>query len=183
MAGTAGQTPRVDAGAALAFAEAYKPASTYDTIWVRSANAGAGASGTFILNSTNFVQLNTAGSALGAFRLDPANMPTIPGLAKKLRLDATVVPGAVAPGVDFAVHLYPVATWGGASGAQPLVATVGASLGSTSFPAPSGAPISQVTADLAYPAAGLYVVALVTSGVIAVNSNSSCIVALQRRWA
>jgi hypothetical protein len=97
--------------------------------------------------------------------LDPADYAAN-ARTTKLRIRATATPNAVAPGVTYTVGLYPIATVGGASGAAPTVATIGAVVaGSTAvITTPAAAVPTTVTgADFNFPAAGNYALGFTTN--------------------
>lgn len=132
----------------------------------RHAIGSAFALGTYIMYETGAAILASAGSAFGAFYLDPADY-----IAQKLRVRAWVTTNAVAPGQTFTFHLYPVATRNGASGARPGIATVGTSVTNVAITTPgASAQVQGASTDTAFPAAGFYCLAFVLGGATAANS-------------
>lgn len=118
-----------------------------------------------------------------AFYLDPADYAIL-GSTVKLRIRAGIVVNAVAPAVNFTFTLNPIATWGGASGAIPTVATTSAAVSgsSVSINAPSAASATILAgADFTFPLAGWYVAQINLSGTTATNSRSLATVELQAR--
>lgn len=116
----------------------------------------------------------TAGIA--AVYLDPAHW-TASGRVVRYLLRGSITTNAVAPTSTYAYALFPVATWGGASGAAPTVATLSAAVtGSTtaSIVAPAAAgPAAPVTIEFDAPAVGWYVLGVVQTGAAAANANVS----------
>jgi hypothetical protein len=117
------------------------------------------------------------------FYLDPGDW--LAGARQtKLRIRGWALTDATAPAVTFTIGLYPVATWGGASGSAPTIATIGVAVsGSTaaiaSPAASSQAPVTS-TAFTA-PAAGFYVIAVAVSGTSAANATVAVEGRLQMR--
>lgn len=154
------------------------------TDWrIGSAIAGGTAASTLLIAYTNSLAVAAASSAFPSLYLDPAAFPGGATRTLKLRLQAAVITNAVAPAVTFTFHLYAIATWGGASGANPTVASLGASQGNVAIatPAAGGPSAVSASADFTFPSAGWYVLAVVTSGTTAANSASYPAVRLQRR--
>jgi hypothetical protein len=109
-----------------------------------------------------------------AIEIDPARF-SANARTTRLNLRFRVAPNAVAPGITFTAGLWQIATTGGASGNAPTIATLnGAALtGSTAVVATPGALSLTATAssgDFTCPAAGLYVMGVVTSGTPAAGS-------------
>jgi hypothetical protein len=141
-----------------------------------SAVIGAVAANTYALwvgTVTVGSQLTVGASvAATAFYLDPtlynANARTT-----KLNLRLTATPNAVAPAITFTAGLYPITTYGGAAGSGPSIATVGTIVSGSSTPiiSPGAAATSTGTSgDFNFPAAGMYHLAIITSGAGAANS-------------
>jgi hypothetical protein len=125
-------------------------------------------SGTYIMSPAGGAAgVGAASTGVYSFPLDPALYAAPAGKALKLRLLAWPITNAVAPAVTWTFGLYPVATWGGASTANPTIASVGTVVsGSTvawTTPAAGGG-ATPVAATFAFPAAGFYVVGVVQSG-------------------
>lgn len=144
--------------------------------------AGGVTANTYVLYTNSGIVLNVAASAFTAFYLDPADYGAGTRTAK-VRLRAWVVTNTTAPGMNFTFHLYPVATWGTPSAnGRAAVATVGTSVTNAAINAPAAnGPTTAVSADAAFPAAGYYVLGLVTSGTTAANSNTELGVRLDMR--
>lgn len=163
--------------------------STYKELPGRSAYVPSGqVAATLILanaDGTQSVAAAAAGSvpAITAFYLDPADL-TANTRSNKYRVRAACHVNAVAPAANFTVGLYPVATWGGASGADPIIATLGAVVaGSTiAFNAPAASSAGQGNSgDFTAPAAGWYALAVVVSATTAANSRVSLRAVVQNR--
>lgn len=116
--------------------------------------------------------------------IEPADY-NVPGRTTYFRIRGLAIANAVASGSTFTLALNPVATWGGTSGNQATVATIGGQVaGSTAAivaPAASGPAPSVTSADFAL-TAGWYVMT-VTIGVQtpALNSNVTITGRLQYR--
>lgn len=108
-----------------------------------------------------------AGAKFSAFYLDPADF-AVSGKTTVLRLRQTIITNATAPAVTFTAGLYPIATWGGAAGVEPTIATIGAVVsGSTAAiasPAASAAATPVVSTEFTFPAAGWYALGVAQSG-------------------
>lgn len=109
------------------------------------------------------------------FYVDPADW-TASGRVLKYVLRGGVITNAVAPLSTFAFTMTPVASWGGASGAAPTVATLGAAVSGSTTPtivAPAAAgPSALVSSTFDAPAAGWYTLSIILSGVnTAANSH------------
>jgi hypothetical protein len=122
--------------------------------------AAAAAAGTYPLRQ-DFGTIVTLPSiaANSAFYLDPDDFLAT-GRTTKYRTRGYVITNAVAPTATYAISLFPVATWGGASGAAPTIATLGAAVaGSTlTFAAPAlGGPTVVQMAEFDPPIAGVIV--------------------------
>ena len=117
-----------------------------------------------------------------AFYLDPA-MFAAGSRVTKLRLSAELHVNAVAPGLNCSVNCYPVSTWGGASGASPIITALGLQIGTlVTFTAPAANSHQQASSvDVNFPAAGWYVLGLVPNGTQAANSYLACRAELQMR--
>lgn len=161
--------------------------STYKTIAVRGGWAASAASGTLVLNQDSSVAAAAAvpvdaTKALPIY-IDPADY-TANARTNKFRVRFQIVANAVAPTVNFTAGLYPVSTWGGASGNQPTVATIGTVVsGSTAAQnTPSASTAYQVNSgDFTAPAAGWHVLAVALSGSAAANSLEYLVAILQHR--
>lgn len=153
--------------------------------------AGSGtpalALGTYVIPSGNGVQqlavLPVSVAGYRPFYLDPADFSAAPRL-NKLRLRAQLFTNAVAPGTVWTVGLQPVLTFGGASGAEPTVASITSTVTGSSvvFTLPgANTATQQNSGDFTAPAAGFYVLTVVNSAGSAANSVVAVRAALQVR--
>lgn len=142
---------------------------------LQTSSAGAA---TFLMSLANVPASNiTPTTASGVPNLhvidiDPA-LYAISGRTTVLRLKLAVVPNAVAPAITFTAGLYPISTYGGASGVEPTVASLGTVVsGSTVAIASPGAAARTVAtgADFTMPSAGAYALAVATTGFPAAGS-------------
>lgn len=173
--------------AATTAATAYDPAGAAGTMWklVRQASAAAGfaasAAATYLFGVDGGL-FTVAGvqSGRSAFWFDPADF-AVSGLTTKVRLRGMMQTNAVASTSTFTAQMVPVATFGGASGAAPTVATVSANVVSVSFGATPGAS-AQVHVEatpVTAPSAGWYALSSVVSGAMAANSTAAMVIELQ----
>ena len=138
-------------------------------------------SSVYVLHPGGGVALAAAGGARAGLYLDPADF-SIPGYTTSLRVRGRLVTNAVAPAADFYFDLQPVATWNGASGAFPGIATLGASLGRATIAAPAASAAHvAASAEFAFPAAGHYTLVLSTSTTTAANAQGEFAAELQLR--
>ena len=108
----------------------------------------------------------------GVFYLNPS-FYNANSRVTKLNLRLTAIPNAVAPAITFTAGLYPVSTYGGASGAGPTIASVGTIVSGSSTPiaSPSAAALTTATSgDFNFPAAGGYTLIVITNGTPAAGS-------------
>lgn len=121
---------------------------------------------------------------LNVMYIDPADYPACGSLTAKLRIRCVVNVNDVAPTGNYTISLHPV-TRPGTSGAAGLnIYTVGAAVG-TGVAVNAPAADSQnnaVGADFALPAAGFYVIGVVTTATVAVSSHMHFSAALQLRY-
>lgn len=118
-----------------------------------------------------------------AFYFDPTDY-TANTRTTKLRVRGQLVTNAVATTTTWTIGLYPVSTWGGASGSVTTIATIGAvTAGSTiAFAAPGAtAAVQGNSGDFTMPAAGWYVLGVVNNGAAAANSSVGVWATLQLR--
>jgi hypothetical protein len=151
-----------------------------------------GAGGTYLLTggahpaaaaSGSVQTLGAAGTAGWAFRLDPARYGAN-ARTTKLILHWELNVNAVAPGTNFVPGLYPVASFGGASGAAPTINTLGAVVtGSTAtFTTPAASAYTPLdSTEINFPAAGPYCFGVSVGGGVAAGSQSIIKVALEMR--
>lgn len=131
----------------------------------------AGSTGTYLLGfgaTAGAAGVGGASTGLTAFYFDPADFAAGGTRTTKLRVRGTLLTNAVAPGAStvFTFGLYPVATWGGASNAQPTVATVSAATltcPTISNPAANTPQHTEAVAVTA-PAAGWFVLGCALTG-------------------
>jgi hypothetical protein len=138
---------------------------------------GGGAAASTLVLRTDEVNMTLPATALfSALYLDPADWTT-PGRTVKYMLRGTVTTNAVAPTCSYNFALYPVASWGGASGSAPTIATFGTVVPSSTTPtiaAPAAAgPAAPVVSVFDAPAAGWYALAVIQTGASAANANVS----------
>lgn len=161
--------------------------STYKDLVRRGGTASAPAAATYVLLYEGVtggpLVVPARSDQAGPIYIDPTDY-TANTRSNKLRVRAGVINDAVAPAVNFTIGLYPVATWGGASGSVPTVATLGAVVaGSTvaiNTPAAAGPTIGN-SGDFTAPAAGWYVLGVVVSGAAAAGSDMTFAATLQCR--
>lgn len=148
----------------------------------------AAGAGTYLLSfagaPTN-ITANTTGAdpSLMIAYLDPTDF-NANARTTKLRIRAGVVTNSVAPAITFTVGLYPVSTLGGTAPAAPFIATLGTVISGS--PVAVASPLSGtgtwVTgSDFNFPAAGPYVVAVVTSGAQTANATQYVFAFLEMR--
>lgn len=141
---------------------------------------GGQAAGTYLfIAATGLVAVSGAGSGGAAFWFDPADYAA-GSRTVKVRVRGMVLTNAVAPACNFTIGMYPVSTWGGASGAYSTITALGAATASVAINTPAlttqtHSESSVVTA----PTAGWYVLAVVTSGSAAANSDTTLQARLQ----
>jgi hypothetical protein len=84
------------------------------------------AAGTYLMATSGGGTLTPVPNAAQGyvFYFDPADR-TANTRGNKYRVRGQVIVNAVAPTTNWTIGLYPVATWGGASGSSPTVATLG----------------------------------------------------------
>lgn len=190
MSGTRGQILRVNSAGAAAWSPALvELLDLWQNLGIPlngSASSAQGTSDAVLFASGQVNGLNVANSAFGAFRLKPADWPTIADKTAKVRLFVSWAVNAVAPGAGYelTVALKPVISLGGAAAGDVRALTVGAAVVSTTLSglAASGAG-DAVSAEVAAPAADLYVVTLKANQALAATSAIKVQPQLQRRWA
>jgi len=113
-------------------------------------------------------------SPLAGIYIDPADFPTIAGVAAKLNLKVQLYTNDVAPGGNFTIGLYPVTRPTTSGGSGLLIYSPGTVVtGSTvafNAPATDGA-FNGGSGDFAIPAAGHYALGFVTTAAIATNAH------------
>jgi len=157
------------------------PFSTYKDLYRMSGTNISAA--TELLNTTNLASAVPVGATTYLIYLDPADYAA-GARTVKMRLRAILLTDATAPGISYTYGLYPVASWGGASGATPTIASLGTvvSGSAVTFSSPgTSAQLQSVSADFAMPAAGFYAIGVAPSGTAAANALTSHIAHLQMR--
>jgi hypothetical protein len=131
------------------------------------------AAGTWVLSpSMGTLSSNaTPWAASAHFYFDPAEWAAA-GYSPVLKLRASLLNNSVAPATNYVFGVYPVSAFGGGSGANPNVTTLGTVLaGSTvTHTAPAASAFVTNTVEFAAPTAGSYVVGVAQSGTAAANS-------------
>ena len=124
--------------------------------------ASGSAAATYILAQGGPQVLGTASTAGAAFYFDPADYSGGAGRTANVRLSAMCIANAVAGVGTYTFSMVPVLTWGGASAAVSLIATVGASVCSATITAPAAQTgVQAMSTATAFPAAGFYAIQLV----------------------
>jgi hypothetical protein len=147
----------------------------------------AAVAGLYALPLTTLAGVNVSAGAISPLHallyLDPtrfnANTRTT-----KLGLRLTVFPNSVAPGITFTAGLYAPATFTGASGSGPVITGVGTVIsGSQAAVATPTALSVNTTAgvDFNFPVAGVYMLAVLTSGTPAAGSVCDVFAQLEMR--
>lgn len=175
--------------ATTAYAMAAAPNASYRVLLDCSgSHTAARVAGTYWLGQGDPAGISGTGTLYppNLIYIDPADYPTVNGLATKLRVRAVLAANDVAPTGTFTFGLYPVTTPATSGAAGLRVWTLGTVVpGSTvaiATPAADSAN-NAVGADFAVPAAGLYVLGFVASGAVAASSHLHISAALQQRNA
>jgi uncharacterized Zn-binding protein involved in type VI secretion len=116
--------------------------------------------------------------------LDPDDFPTVDGKTTKLRVRAELLVNDVAPTGNYTFGLYPITRPGTAGGASNQIITLGTVVsGSTVlFTTPAADSMNHGTStDFSIPAAGHYVLGLVTTATVAASSRVDLNATLQMR--
>jgi hypothetical protein len=145
----------------------------------------ATAASTQLMYSNGFIAVGANNSGVCAFYLDPADLPTIPGKTKKLRVRGWLINNAVAaPGIGFTFVLHPVTAFASASGAYPRVSTIGATLVSPGVANPAANAVSGPhSQEIDFPAAGWYVMGAFHNATLPSGNLPQIIVELAWRHA
>jgi hypothetical protein len=143
--------------------------------------------GTYILNGGSPLAVSGTG-ILYPITLIPiyvADLPTVNGMATKLRIRAIIAVNNIAPTGNFTVGLYPVTS--GAGGAGLKIYTTGTLVTGSAAPTvttPAGSSMTSVAgSDFALPADGIYCLACVTTATVATSSLVHINAILQMRNA
>lgn len=108
------------------------------------------------------------------------NYPDRVGFTKRLRIKALRGVNATAPGVNFTVGLHPVTAGGGVTGGVTYNAGAVIAGSTVVFTAPGATSLSQtIGTSFAFPATGLYEIAVVNSGTTAVASGINIVAELE----
>lgn len=175
--------------ATTAYARAAAPNASYRTLLDCSgSHTAARAAGTYWLAQSDAAGVSGTGTLYppNLIYIDPADFPSIDGLAAKLRLRVVLAVNDVAPTGNYTFGLYPVTTPATSGGAGLRIWTVGTVVtGSTvavNTPAADSAN-NLVGSDFAVPAAGLYVIGFVSTAAVAASSHLHISSMLQQRNA
>lgn len=159
--------------------------SSYRTILDASGSHIAGrVAGTYGMGHGDPLAITGTGTLypLDIIYIDPADYPSAGGLAAKLRLRCSVAVNDVAPTGNFTIGLHPVTRPGTSGGTGLNIYTIGAAVAGSgvALNTPAADSINQVVgADFAIPAAGHYIVGVVSTATVAVNSHMHFSAALQ----
>lgn len=159
--------------------------ASYRTILDASGSHIAGrVAGTYGMGHGDPLAISGTGTLypLDVIYIDPADYPSAGGLAPKLRIRCSVAVNDVAPTGNFTIGLHPVTRPGTSGGTGLNIYTIGAAVAGSGIAlnTPAADSINQVVgADFAAPAAGHYIVGVVTTATVAVNSHMHFSAALQ----
>lgn len=159
--------------------------SSYRTILDSSgSHIAARVAGTYGMGQGDPLAITGTGTLypLNTIYIDPADYPSAGGLAAKMRLRATVAVNDVAPTGNFTIGLHPVTRPGTSGGAGLNIYTIGAAVAGSGIllTAPAADSLNQVIgADFAVPAAGHYVIGVVSTATVAASSHMHFSAALQ----
>jgi hypothetical protein len=175
--------------ASTAYVRAAAPNNSYRNLIERECSHTAGkVTGTYAIGSGDPAAVSGTGTLnpQGVFYYDPADHPTIDGLAPKLRIRCQVYVNDTAPTATFQVGLYPVtrpATSGGAGVCIYTLGTVVSGSQATAITTPAVDTSNQsVGSDFAAPTAGYYVLGFVqTTATVAASSHLHIAAQLQMR--
>lgn len=153
------------------------PNATWRTIWTGTGSHTAGrAAGLYSVGAGDPLVVAASGSLspISLIYLDPADYPTVNGVAPILRLRVQLAANDVAPGGNYTVGLYPVTRPSVSGTAGQCRYTLGAVVaGSTvlfSSPAADALLVGSSGA-FAMPAAGNYGVAVLTTATVAASAH------------
>lgn len=155
---------------------------------IRTAASGsnalsAAAAGTFLVsNDGSIFAPGAANSGRAAFWFDPADF-AVATKTVKLRVRGMLQTNAVAPTAIFTAELCPITAFGGASGAYPTIASVGAPVISAPFNAGVAPPASSQNhaeaAAVSGITAGWYALCLLLGSGMAASSTAIAFLELQ----
>lgn len=176
------------AGAWVSLTGAATAAASYRNLFEREcSHTAAKAAAKYAIGSGDVAAVSGTGTLFpqGVFYYDPADNPSINGLASKLRIRAQVHCNDVAPTGTYIIGLYPVtrpATSGGAGLNIFTLGTVVAGSETTTVNAPAAdSSNSVVGSDFAAPAAGFYCLGFVQTGTVAASAHMHIAAQLQMR--
>jgi hypothetical protein len=163
--------------------------SSYRNLFEREASHTAGrVNGTYAIGSGDAAPISGTGTLYtwGVFYYDPADHPTLDGLAPKLRVRGQIVVNDTAPTSTFVIALHPVTHTGVTGGAGLNLFTIGAAVAgsaATTITTPAADSLNQVVgSDFAAPTAGWYCLGFVQStATVATNSHMHISAQLQMR--
>lgn len=174
--------------ATTAYVRAAAAHSSYRNLLERDASHTAGkTAATYAIGTGDPAAVSGTGTLYpqGVFYYDPADHPTLDGLAPKLRIRAQVFCNDVAPTGTYIIGLYPVtrpATSGAAGLCIYTLGTVVSGSQTSTVNAPAADSSNQVVgSDFAAPAAGYYVLGFVQTGTVAASAHMHIAAQLQMR--
>ncbi len=174
--------------ATTAFVTAINNNASYRTIADRSgSHIAARVAGTYAIPQGDPIPISGDGTVYpwGTIYIDPADYPTINGITTILRIRAQVYVNDVAPTGNFTFGLYPVTRPATAGGAGVNIYTIGTvitgSNGATVVAPAADSAGNLLGADFAIPAAGHYVIGVLTSATVAADSLLHISAQLQMR--
>lgn len=152
--------------------------SNYSTLMATSAShTAARVAGTYMFGDGDPAAITGTGTLypVKVVYIDPADYPNIGGLTTKLRIRAVVNCNDVAPTGNYTFGLYPVTRPATSGGAGLVIYTMGTVV-TGSAPASLVAPAADsqsivVGSDFAIPAAGFYVLGMVTTAAVATSAH------------
>lgn len=124
--------------------------------------------------------------ALDSLYIDPADYPAIGSLAAKLRIRCAVACNDVAPTGNYTIGLHPLTRPATSGGAGLAIYTIGAAVAGSTVTLTTPAADSHnnlVGSDFALPAAGFYVVGMVSTATVAASAHMHFSSLLQLHWA
>lgn len=175
--------------ATTAYVRAAAPNASYRNILDCSGSHTAGrVAGTYMMPQGDPIAVVGTGTLypMNTIYIDPADFPTVDGLAAKLRIRAQVFVNDVAPTGNYTFGLYPVTRPATSGGTGLVIYTVGTVIAGSTVALNTPAADSSnnvVGADFAMPAAGHYVVGVVTTATVAASSHLHISTQLQMRNA
>lgn len=175
--------------ATTAYSWGVAPNASYRTIVDSSgSHVAARVAGTYGLGQSQPAAISGTGTLypLNIIYIDPADFPTVGGLAAKLRLRVAVFVNDVAPTGNYTFGLHPVTRPATSGGAAVAIFTIGAAVAGSTVALNTPAADSSnnvVGSDFAVPTAGFYVIGFVSTATVATSSHMHISAALQMRNA